>query len=204
MGFDLLRGAAGVCGGVPARLLHTLAGSLRRQVADLRAAHLVAHGAVPLFLFIAAYLQGTGPREGSPGTFAATGGRYNPVIAWSGATFAYRVVDEGLNAALWRDLALTNISGRFYFAWLLLAFGVLLSQGWRVPDRWLWPLAGDRLRRQLRNHRLVRTARRHLRALRYTLLPQPGVGLLPGGWLPPWTRACPNPPLRGPSRRSPS
>jgi hypothetical protein len=81
------------------------------------------------------HTSGTGAREG---VRAPSPSLADDVLGdrWSGD--AYRVVDGGLSAALWRD----NISGQFYFAWLLLAFGVLLSQGWRVPDRWLWPLAG--------------------------------------------------------------
>ena len=141
--FDLLRGAAITAVVYLHAYFTPWPEASGGGIAGLRAAHLVAHGAVPLFLFIAAYLQGTGPREGVSGHLRHRWRTiWLPVIAWSGATFAYRVVDEGLSAALWRDLALADISGQFYFAWLLLAFGVLLSQGWRVPDRWLWPLAG--------------------------------------------------------------
>jgi peptidoglycan/LPS O-acetylase OafA/YrhL len=105
----------------------------------LHAVHLVAHGAVPLFLFIAAYLQAAGPRES---VLEHLRGRawavWLPAALWMIATLAYRLVRDGSSLTLWRDLALFDISGQFYFIWLLLVFGAAATQLWRIPADW-WP-----------------------------------------------------------------
>lgn len=107
-------------------------------LALLHVVHLFAHGAVPLFLFVSAYLQATGPREGPlehirrrvPSIWA-------PVAIWMAAALAYRLVTEGGSTMLWRDLLLFNVAGQFYFAWLLLVFGLLLTQAQRLSTSWL-------------------------------------------------------------------
>ena len=138
---DLLRGAA-IIAVVYLHAYFTPWPEVSRGGQDaLHLIHLLAHGAVPLFLFIAAYLQGAGPAE-SPFTWVR--GRWRPVwlpaLLWMAATLAYRLVRDGSSGALWRDLALFDISGQFYFIWLLLVFGLALTQGHRIAGRSLWAL----------------------------------------------------------------
>jgi peptidoglycan/LPS O-acetylase OafA/YrhL len=107
----------------------------------LRGVHLLAHGAVPLFLFMAAYLQATAGRETvrehlNRRVFSV----WLPVILWMAAALIYRLVDQGPSVGLWRDLLLFNVSGQFYFVWLLLFFGVAFVWADRLPERWLTPL----------------------------------------------------------------
>jgi peptidoglycan/LPS O-acetylase OafA/YrhL len=141
--FDLLRGAAIILVVYLHAYFTPWPEASHDSLLALRAAHLVAHGAVPLFLFIAAYLQASGPREGVGAHLRRRWwSTWLPVLVWMGATLAYRIWDQGIHGTLWRDLALFDIAGQFYFAWLLLFFGVLLTQARRVPDRWLWAMAG--------------------------------------------------------------
>lgn len=107
----------------------------------LHIAHLFAHGAVPLFLLIAAYLQAAGPRESILGHLRGRAWSvWLPAALWMLATLAYRFLTDGAGTGPWRDFALFDISGQFYFIWLLLVFGVLLTQARRIPDRWVWPV----------------------------------------------------------------
>jgi peptidoglycan/LPS O-acetylase OafA/YrhL len=55
-----------------------------------------------------------------------------------GATLGYRLVRDGSSPGVWRDLALFDTSGQFYFIWLLLVFGLLLTQAHRLSHRGLW------------------------------------------------------------------
>ena len=137
--FDLLRGAAIIAVVYLHAYFTAWPEASRRGQDALHAVHLVAHGAVPLFLFAAAYLQAAGPREGLLGHLRGrTRSVWLPSALWMAATLAYRLVDEGASPALWRDLALFNISGQFYFIWLLFVLGAALTQAWRVPETW-WP-----------------------------------------------------------------
>jgi peptidoglycan/LPS O-acetylase OafA/YrhL len=139
--FDVLRGAA-IIGVV---YLHAYFTPWPEASSDgliaLHVAHLFAHGAVPLFLFISAYFQARGPELG-PGQLlrrrAAT--VWAPVLLWMAASLGYRLYEEGSSAALWKDFALFNISGQFYFAWLLLVFDVALTQARRIKQNWLLPV----------------------------------------------------------------
>jgi|GEM_PF-5186693 len=138
--FDLLRGAA-IIAVVYLHAYFTPWPEVSRGGQDaLHLAHLVAHGAVPLFLFIAAYLQAAGPRETLLGHLR---GRWWPVwlpaMLWMAATLGYRLTREGATPGVWRDLALFDISGQFYFIWLLLVFGAALTQAHRLPERAVWP-----------------------------------------------------------------
>lgn len=139
--FDLLRGAAIIA----VVYLHAYFTPWPEAGQDglvlLHFAHLFAHGAVPLFLFIAAYLQGAGPVE-SPWRhlrhrFSSV---WLPVILWMGATLVYRLLTADHSDHVWRDLAFFDISGQFYFVWLLLVFGLVLTQGHRLSLRTLWVL----------------------------------------------------------------
>ncbi len=136
--FDLLRGIA-IIGVVYLHAYFTpWPEASQRGLSLLHFVHLFAHGAVPLFLFIAAFLQAAGPEE-TPLRHLRHRFRsvWVPVILWTVAAFLYRLATDGNSLALWKDLALFNISGQFYFVWLLLVFGLVLTQGHRVPDRWL-------------------------------------------------------------------
>ena len=105
----------------------------------LRVAHLFAHGAVPLFLFISAFLQASsGPETVARHLRRRWWSTWLPALIWMAAALAYRLAGEGPSWALARDLALFDISGQFYFVWLLLVFGVALTQAARIPEAW-WP-----------------------------------------------------------------
>ncbi len=139
--FDLLRGAA-IIGVV---FLHAYFSPWPevsgRGLALIHVSHLFAHGAVPLFLFVTAYLQGSSRPEGLLGYFRRRARRvWIPAIVWMVATLAYRWATGGLSLGLLKDFALFNISGQFYFIWLLVLFASLLTQAWRLPDRWLTPV----------------------------------------------------------------
>ena len=141
--FDLLRGIA-IIAVVYLHAYFTPWPEASKDGLDLLyVVHLFAHGAVPLFLFIAAYLQAAGPRETPLGhmrhRFPSV---WLPVILWMAATLAYRLVTGTHPARAFHDLVLFDISGQFYFVWLLLVFGLLLTQVHRLSDRAVWMLAG--------------------------------------------------------------
>ncbi|MGE0602105.1 MAG: acyltransferase [Dehalococcoidia bacterium] len=138
--FDLLRGAA-IVGVVFLHAYFTPWPEVSKGgLVAIHASHLVANGAVPLFLFISAYLQGAAQKEGMLGYLARRSRRiWIPAAIWMLATFAYRTVNDGASLGLIREFALFNISGQFYFVWLLLVFSAVLTQGWRVSERWLPP-----------------------------------------------------------------
>lgn len=139
--FDLLRGAA-IIAVVYLHAYFTPWPEASRGGLDLlHFAHLFAHGAVPLFLFISAYLQGAGPAE-TPWRHLRH--RFStvwlPAMLWMGATLGYRLVTPDRQDHVWRDLALFDISGQFYFIWLLLFFGLVLTQARWLSERALWVL----------------------------------------------------------------
>lgn len=139
--FDLLRGAAIIAVVYLHAYFTPWPEASRDGLTLLHFVHLFAHGAVPLFLFISAYLQGAGPAE-TPWRhmrhrFTSV---WLPVILWMGATLAYRLVTADRGDHVWRDLALFDISGQFYFIWLLLVFGLVLTQAHRLGMRALWLL----------------------------------------------------------------
>lgn len=139
--FDLLRGAA-IVAVVYLHAYFTPWPEAGRGGLDLlHFAHLFAHGAVPLFLFISAYLQGAGPAE-TPGRHLRH--RFTtvwlPAMLWMGATLGYRLVTSDRQDHVWRDLALFDVSGQFYFIWLLLFFGLVLTQAHRLSQQTLWGL----------------------------------------------------------------
>ena len=139
--FDLLRGAAIIAVVYLHAYFTPWPEASRGGLNLLHFVHLFAHGAVPLFLFISAYLQGAGPVE-TPWRhlrhrFASV---WLPVILWMAATLLYRLLVPDDRGHVWRDLALFDISGQFYFIWLLLVFGVVLTQAHRLNQRTLWAL----------------------------------------------------------------
>jgi len=139
--FDVLRGAAIIAVVYLHAYFTPWPEASPRGLAALRGAHLVAHGAVPLFLFMAAYLQAMAGRETirehlNRRVFSV----WLPVVLWMAAALIYRLVDQGPSAGLWRDILLFNISGQFYFVWLLLFFGVAFVWADRLPERLLTPL----------------------------------------------------------------
>jgi len=142
--FDVLRGVAIIAVVYLHAYFSPWPGVSEGGLVALRGVHLVAHGAVPLFLFAAAFLQARGGAEGLGQHLSRrTASTWAPIAIWMAATFAFRWWDQGFSGTLLRDLALFDISGQFYFAWLLLVFGVGLTFAHRVPGRWLpWLVAG--------------------------------------------------------------
>jgi len=102
--FDVLRGAAIIAVVYLHAYFTPWPEASPRGLAALRGAHLVAHGAVPLFLFMAAYLQAMAGRETirehlNRRVFSV----WLPVVLWMAAALIYRLVDQGPSAGLWRD-----------------------------------------------------------------------------------------------------
>jgi len=138
--FDFLRGAAIVAVVYLHAYFTAWPEVSQHGLTAVRGAHLVAHGAVPLFFLISAFLQAQGGRETvSEHLRRRWWSTWFPALLWMLAALAYRMLNDGASWTLARDLALFNISGQFYFVWLLLLFGVGLTQAWRVPPA-RWPL----------------------------------------------------------------
>lgn len=87
--------------------------------------HFFAHTAVPAFLFISGYLL-AGDRSPSFGAFFRRKVMRIavPMLFWMAAALAYRAWDDGgwTNWPLWKDLLLFNISGQFYYLFVLIVF----------------------------------------------------------------------------------
>ena len=142
--FDLLRGAAIVAVVYLHAYFTAWPGVSQHGIAAVRGVHLVAHGAVPLFFLLSAFLQAQGGRE-SVGVHLRRRwwSTWFPALVWMMASLGYRMVNDGASSTLARDFVLFNISGQFYFVWLLLLFGVALTQARRVlPSRWPMLIVG--------------------------------------------------------------
>jgi len=138
--FDFLKGAAIVAVVYLHAYFTAWPGVSQHGLTAVRGAHLVAHGAVPLFFLISAFLQANGGSE-SVGEHLRRRWwtTWFPALLWMVAALAYRMAYDGVSWTLTRDFAFFNISGQFYFVWLLLFFGVCLTQAWRVAPA-QWPL----------------------------------------------------------------
>lgn len=93
-----------------------------REVFAVHAIHLLAHGAVPVFLFVSGFLLAR-ERGTPPGDFAWRKLRriYVPMLIWMAVAFAYRVYQQGdINREILRSLALFDISGQYYYLEVLL------------------------------------------------------------------------------------
>lgn len=100
----------------------------------LHLAHLFAHTAVPVFLFMSAFLQAR-DRSGDMARFHLSKARrvYLPAAFWMLAILAYRIIDEGgFDRALGKAFLLFDISGQYYYLWLLVAFysAFFVVRGW--------------------------------------------------------------------------
>ncbi len=137
--FDVLRGAAIIAVVYLHAYFTPWPGASEDGLVALRVAHLFAHGAVPLFLFMSAYLQASaGPESPREHLARRITSVWLPAALWMVAALAYRLITEGSSSELWRDVALFNVSGQFYFVWLLLAFGLALTQAHRIGQRMVW------------------------------------------------------------------
>jgi peptidoglycan/LPS O-acetylase OafA/YrhL len=122
---DVLRGIA-IIGVV---YLHAYFGppwpeASERGLALMHVAHLFAQTAVPVFLFISAFLQARDRSDGFGAFQLNKAGRiYLPALFWMLAAFAYRAYDGGaVTGDLFRRLAEFNIAGQFYYIFVLILF----------------------------------------------------------------------------------
>lgn len=121
--FDVMRGAAIVAVVYLHAYFSPWEVTPHRHVLAMHAIHLLAHTAVPVFLFMAAFLQA---RDRSP-TFAAFQRRkvpriYIPMLVWMCAALAYRAWQDGWDNELLRRFLLFDISGQFYYLFVLAVF----------------------------------------------------------------------------------
>jgi len=96
----------------------------RREVVAMHTIHLFAHAAVPVFLFVSGFLLAGEPpapfREFAKRKGVALG---LPLVVWMTAAFAYRAWDEGgISWRLVRALLLFDISGQYYYLFVLAVF----------------------------------------------------------------------------------
>jgi len=96
----------------------------RREVVAMHVIHLFAHAAVPVFLFVSGFLLAGEP----PAPFRQFARRKGvalgvPLIVWMTAALAYRAWDEnGLSWPLMRSFLLFDVSGQYYYLFVLAVF----------------------------------------------------------------------------------
>jgi peptidoglycan/LPS O-acetylase OafA/YrhL len=144
---DVLRGAA-IVGVV---YLHAYFGppwpeASERGLFAMHLAHLFAQTAVPIFLFISAFLQSRDRSDGFGAFQLNKAGRiYLPALFWMLAAFAFRVHEAGgVSRDLVRALLEFNIAGQFYYIFVLVLFYALAYPLRRWPARrlaWLAAIA---------------------------------------------------------------
>lgn len=122
---DVLRGVA-IVGVV---YLHAYFGppwpeASERGLALMHLAHLFAQAAVPVFLFISAFLQSRDRSDGFGAFQLNKAGRiYLPALFWMLAAFAFRIYEGGgVTRDLVRGLVEFNIAGQFYYIFVLILF----------------------------------------------------------------------------------
>jgi len=100
----------------------------------LHIAHLFAHTAVPVFLFMSAFLQSRDRSDGMARFQLRKLQRiYLPALFWMFAVLAYRILDEGgFDRTLVKAFLLFDIAGQYYYLWLLVAFyaAFFVIRGW--------------------------------------------------------------------------
>lgn len=141
---DVLRGLA-IIGVV---YLHAYFGppwpeASERGLLAMHLAHLFAQTAVPVFLFISAFLQARDRSDGFGAFQLNKAGRiYLPALLWMLAAFAFRVYEGGgVTRDLVRALVEFNIAGQFYYIFVLILFYALAYPLRRWPSRRLAWLA---------------------------------------------------------------
>ena len=132
---DILRGAAIVA----VVYLHAYFSpwdvTSHREKTAMHVIHLFAHGAVPMFLFISGLLMAR-ERPAPFGDFARKKWlRIGlPLAVWMVAALVYRAwhVDGWGDGTLWKDFALFNVSGQFYYLFVLALFYAAFfpARGW--------------------------------------------------------------------------
>ncbi len=107
-----------------------------RQKTAVHVIHLFAHTAVPVFLFASGFFLAR-ERQASFAEFVRKKAvRIGiPLLAWMLVAFAYHAWDErGIDHELVRNLVLFNISGQFYYLFVLCVFylAFFFVRGWPV------------------------------------------------------------------------
>ena len=92
----------------------------------MHAIHLSAHTAVPVFFFISAFLLAQDSRSSFRTLLGRKARRIAvPLLFWMFASLAFRVWKEGaLTSGMVKSFLLFDISGQFYFVFVLLVFTV--------------------------------------------------------------------------------
>ncbi|MGD9933592.1 MAG: acyltransferase [Dehalococcoidia bacterium] len=98
-----------------------------RDKLNMHLVHLFAHTAVPMFLFISGYLLAVDRSRSFKVFVSRKVMRIGvPMLFWMTAALAYRMWDEGgwTGWMHWKDFLLFNISGQFYYLFVLIVFYV--------------------------------------------------------------------------------
>ena len=97
-----------------------------RQKLAVHVIHLFAHTAVPVFLFASGFFLARERRVSFPEFLRKKALRIGlPLLTWMLVAFAYKAWDHGgIDSELVRNLALFNISGQFYYLFVLAVFYV--------------------------------------------------------------------------------
>jgi peptidoglycan/LPS O-acetylase OafA/YrhL len=132
--FDVMRGTAIVFVVFMHAWFSPWSATPRHEVLAMHVLHLFGHSAVPVFFFIAAFLQA---RDDTPGIGEYLSKRVRrvlgPLLFWMLAALAYRAWDGGgLDRAMVKDFLLFNISGQYYYLFVLIVFMVafFFARGW--------------------------------------------------------------------------
>jgi peptidoglycan/LPS O-acetylase OafA/YrhL len=141
---DLLRGAAIVAVVYLHAYFSPWEVTPERDKAAMHLIHLFAHSAVPMFLFISGLLMAR-ERQTAFGQFARKKWlRLGiPFVGWMAVAFVYRAwrTDAWADTTLWKDAALLNVSGQFYYLWVLAVCYVAFFPALWLSTRWLGWLA---------------------------------------------------------------
>ncbi|MBI2766990.1 MAG: acyltransferase [Chloroflexi bacterium] len=142
--FDLMRGVAIVFVVYLHAWFSPWAVTPYRYKLAVQIVHLFAHSAVPAFLFISGYLISRDRSASFAQFLRRKVWRIGlPMVVWMAAAFAYRAwyLGQGLGWPIWKSLLLFDISGQFYYLFVLVVFYVALFPVRHWPAAWLAKLA---------------------------------------------------------------
>lgn len=141
--FDALRGAAILLVMFLHAYFSAWAVTPHWELITVRAVHLVAHSAVPVFMFMSGFLLAF---DRSPNFATFTRRRLYrlglPMFVWMSAALAFEAwMRGGLSRELLTSFALFDVEGQFYYLFVLLVLTFAAYPLRHVPAAWLGPIA---------------------------------------------------------------